>query len=181
MNKRPFRQAPRIRTYRSSPVFLILSIVGTWLVLLGLVFAQPNPSANTPKVPASADELFTYLQSGAYRAFPHESAPHASVGPHGQVQTYLNPVLEASISAGNEAHPVGAAAVKELYEDGVVTGWAVYVKTQAESDGGNGFYWYEVFSATDPSAVAVDGQGEPGCTGCHSAGRDFTLSSFPLQ
>lgn len=42
-------------------------------------------------VPTSADELFAYLQSGAYKAFPHESAPHPSVGPHGQVQTYINP------------------------------------------------------------------------------------------
>lgn len=180
MNKRPFHQAPRIRTYRSSPVFLVF-IVGTWLLLLGLVFAQPNPSANTSKVPASSEELFTYLQLGAYKAFSHESAPHASVGPHGQVRTYINPVLEASLSAENEAHPVGAAAVKELYEDGVVTGWAVYVKTQAESDGGNGFYWYEITNASDPSTVIADGQGEPVCTGCHAAGRDFTLSSFPLQ
>lgn len=55
------------------------------------------------------------------------------------------------------------------------------VKTQAESDGGDGFYWYEVFSATDPSAVVADGQGELICPGCHAAGLDLTLSRFPLR
>lgn len=166
---------------RRSTLVLFGLVSLTWAIPFGPFLIAQSSREAAGAVPTSSEELFAYLQSGAYRSFPHESAPHASVGPHGQVQTYINPVLEASLSAENEAHPVGAAAVKELYGDGVVTGWAVYVKTQAESDGGNGLYWYEVFSTTDPTAVAVDGQGEPGCTGCHSAGRDFTLSSFPLE
>lgn len=161
------------------------NVVGVALlaVVIALVagaplFAQDDATA---AVPTEAEALLAFLQAGAYRDFPHESAPHPSQGPHGSVQTYLDPTLAGSLEAGAATHPVGAAAVKELYQGGELSGWAVYVKTQADSDGGNGFYWYEVFSTTDPTRIGADGVGVPLCVGCHQAGRDFTLSPFPLQ
>jgi hypothetical protein len=139
--------------------------------------------ASEDAVPTSSAELFAYLQAGGYRSLLAESAPHPSAGPHGgSVRTYITPGLAASLEAGQQEHPVHAAAVKELYLRGTtVAGWAVMVKTQPASDGGDGWYYYEIYSATDPSRPVADGPGVGLCAGCHSAGRDFVLSPFPLQ
>lgn len=134
-------------------------------------------------VPTSGAELFDYLKAGGYLGFPAESAPHASAGPHGgKVRTYVNPSLKASLQAGNAEHPAGAAAVKELHQSSdTVQGWAVMVKTEAASDGGDGWYWYEIYSATDPSSPVADGNGVALCYNCHASGKDYFLSPFPLQ
>jgi hypothetical protein len=134
-------------------------------------------------VPTSGPELFAYLKAGSYLGFPAESVVHDSTGPHGgKVRTYITPSLEASLKAGNTEHPIHAAAIKELYLSGMsVQGWAVSVKTKDTSDGGNGWYWYEIYSATDPSSPVADGNGVPLCYNCHAAGKDFVLSPFPLQ
>ena len=134
------------------------------------------------EVPASKEELFVFLQAGGYLDFPKESAIHASTGPHfGTVLTFLNPTLEASLAAGNAEHPIGSAAVKELYKNGPdVGGWAVMVKTQATSDGGQGWYWYETVKVTE-SDPGYAGQGIPLCFNCHASGIDFVRSPYPLQ
>jgi hypothetical protein len=135
------------------------------------------------EVPVSGADLFPYLKAGGYLGFTTESTVHDSTGPHGgKVRTYINPSLEASLKAGSAEHPVGAASVKELYLSGSsVQGWAVMVKTQAASDAGQGWYWYEVYSATDPSNPVADGNGVPLCYNCHVSGKDFFRSPFPLQ
>jgi hypothetical protein len=132
-------------------------------------------------VPEVSADLFKYLQSGEYRKFAHESGVHPSDGPHGSVLTYVNPILEASLKAENEVHPVNAAAVKELYNNsGTLIGWAVSVKTQAESEDGNGWYWYENFSTTNNRPIA-NGKGVGLCAGCHSGGLDFVTVPYPLR
>ncbi|MBS2020099.1 MAG: hypothetical protein JST00_44980 [Deltaproteobacteria bacterium] len=132
-------------------------------------------------IPAGDPVAFNaWLQKKEYETWPKESAPHASTGPHGQsVQTYLNPKLDASMK-GSAEHPVGAAAVKTFNANGKVTGWAAMVKTAAASDGGKGWYWYEVFD-TAPGASPIAGQGLGTCTGCHSSGKDFVRAPYPLQ
>ena len=124
-------------------------------------------------VPTTKEALFPYLQAGGYKDFVHEAEAHPSLGPHDNVKTYLNPILARSVEVGNSVHPVNAAAVKELYKEGRMYGWAAIVKTQADSDNGQGWYWYEVLSTTDRTNLAADGNGDPFCAGCHSAGRDF--------
>lgn len=132
-------------------------------------------------VPTDPTALQTWLATGRYQCWAHESVKHPSGGPHGgDVQTYLNAALDASMKGAGE-HPAGAVAVKELYSSGsVVTGWAVGVKTQATSDGGRGWYWYEVFG-TQPGANTIEGQNEAICTNCHKAGKDFVLVPYPLR
>jgi hypothetical protein len=155
-------------------------------VLLAVVFSTMPPRAAAQQaeegiVPPAAADLFPYLQSGEYRQFAHESGVHPSNGPHGNVRTYVNPILEESLKAGNEVHPVNAAAVKELYTaGGTLIGWAVSVKTAEESDEGRGWYWYEVFSTTQNRPIA-NGKGVALCTGCHAGGRDFVTVPYPLQ
>jgi hypothetical protein len=133
-------------------------------------------------VPASPDALFDFLAAGEYLGFEVESGVHVSAGPHGSgVRTFLSADLAASLAAGNSEHPIGAAAIKELYgSDGeTVTGWAAMVKVEAGSSGSS-WYFYEVFSTTDGSSP-IGGVGSSICTGCHSSGADFIRVPYPLQ
>jgi len=129
--------------------------------------------------PTNSAELIPWLESEVYTGWAGESAPHPSTGPHFEgVWTFVNDTLYTSLEAGNAAHPEGSAAVKELFDGaGTRLGWAVEVKIQADSAGGDGWYWYEVFDGT----TYADGTGEGLCTGCHGGGTDYVLSPFPLQ
>jgi hypothetical protein len=135
-----------------------------------------GPVADPP--PTEADALLGWLQAGTYLDWPAESGPHPSAGPHfGTVRTFVDDTLFASLQAGNAEHPVGAAAVKELYGNGdQVRGWSVMVKV-ALGAGDDGWYWYERYD----DSVYGDGVGDGTCTGCHGSGVDYVRSPFPLQ
>lgn len=144
-------------------------------------FLAPPAGSSNEDVPTEDAALFAYLQAGRYREFAAESGVHPSAGPHGNgVRSFVNSILDRSLADGSPSHPVGAAAVKELYDSGsTLTGWAVEVKV-ADGAGGDGWYWYEVFSTTDGSRP-ISGVGNPICTGCHAAGVDFVRIPYPLQ
>ncbi len=181
---------------RKVPVLMgILALVAVMAITLALGEAGSAPSqlgmiSVSDTVPTDADALFVYLQEGGYQEFAHEEERHTSMGPHPDPQVreshtviaFFNSALDASLQAGNEAHPEGSAAVKEFYDaDGERTGWAVSVKTQAESATGQGWYWYEVTSVTDGSSPVAAGNGVALCWGCHSSGNDFVLSRYPAE
>jgi hypothetical protein len=151
---------------------------------------QPRAEAGVSPgpVPTDTNELFEYLNAKGYEAFSNrESGTHPSTGPHSRfgrpVRAFFSDELAASLGAGNASHPVGSSAVKELYLDDGVTleGWAEAVKTQDDSAGGNGWFWLEFLSTTDPMVLGGGkaGNGVPLCTGCHAAGRDYVLSTYP--
>jgi hypothetical protein len=155
-----------------------------------------KPAGGTPRgtsgsIPMGKEELFKFLADGKYKSFPAmESGQHPSSGPHsikgtfGQpVRSYLNAIMNDSLKAGNDVHPEGSGIVKEMFsKDGkVLEGWAVSIKTQKDSDGGKGWFWYEATSTKDSSALVANGNGVPMCFGCHSAGNDFVLAGFPLK
>jgi hypothetical protein len=147
---------------------------------------SPSPTATEPPptttatstpagaVPTTSSELRAWLEAGMYKGWTAESGIHPSAGPHGAtVRTYLNDIVLQSLAAGNASHPAGAALVKELYYGGdTVQLWAVEVKVQDDSAGGDGWYWWE---------GSISGFGNRTCTGCHSAGRDYVLTPYPLQ
>jgi len=146
----------------------------------GQAGAGTGGSAGDQVVPTDGAALDSFLDQGRYKTWPVESAPHSSAGPHfGRVLTFINETLRDSLEAGNASHPVGSASVKELFgpSGNDVLGYAVFVKTQADSDAGQGWYWYEIYN--DNVVVAASGAGL--CTGCHSGGSDFVLTPFPLQ
>ena len=145
----------------------------------GACVGTPDPGCAVEEgVPTAKEELLTWLQAGKYSGWAAESAPHPSAGPHGTVKTFMNPILAASMAAGSATHPVGAAAVKELYSGATVNGWAVEVKTAADSDGGAGWYWYERIGSFD----VVSSNGPNFCSGCHAGGGvDFVLTPYPLE
>ncbi len=154
------------------------------VMAIGLPFLSTVVSAQTPSVPPTdSARLLEWLQAGSYKAWPKESAPHKSLGPHPtQVLTHLNPALDRSLAAKAAAHPKGAAAVKELLDGkGKLSGWAVSVKTTDDSDGGKGWYWYEILGTTSSGNVVAQANGERLCVSCHTPGRDFVLIAHPLK
>jgi hypothetical protein len=187
----PYAACPEADSDNDGMVDVSELIAGINAALDGCLRANtptPTPTPSSPDneaPPANAEELLPWLQAGRYAEWPAESAVHPSGGPHfGRVRTYVNTILFESLAAGAPSHPVGAAAVKELYGSAAeVRGWSVSVKLQPDSARGNGWYWYERFRG----AVYGDGVGAPGCTGCHGndfgpfTSKDFILAPFPLQ
>jgi len=153
------------------------------LLCLTLCVAAPSVRAQAGEVPPTdGAALLKWLQAGAYKAWPKESAAHRSMGAHQTlVLTYLSPTLDKSLE-GKAAHPKGAAAVKELLDGaGKLAGWAVSVKTSADSAGGKGWYWFEILGTTPGSTVVASDHGVPLCVGCHARGRDAVLTPHPLD
>ncbi len=150
--------------------------------------AKAETVSGADAVPTDKDELFSYLQAGTYKSFAREAEPHTSVGPHpspqlqpsSNVVAFFNGPMDASLKAGNATHPKGAAIVKEFHDsDGQLSGWAVSVKTVADSQNGQGWYWYEILSTTDGSDPVAAANGVALCAGCHSTGKDLVLSKYP--
>jgi hypothetical protein len=130
------------------------------------------------EVPTNPDALPGWLSAGDYLAWDSESSIHPTAGPHGEsVRTYFNLTLAASLEGDNSVHQVEAAAVKELYDKGLVVGWAMMVKTEASGEP-DAWYWYEILDRESPGDV-FEGQALAVCSGCHAAGRDFVLSPYP--
>lgn len=142
----------------------------------GLGGAEAQGSALS--VPTTLGELQTYLAEEQYLELPAESALHESSGPHfGQVRTYLTPSLLDSLESGAAEHPVGAAAIKELYGNTQEPrGHAVMVKISS-GRGPETWYYFEEYQGS----VIADGVDASLCSGCHAAGEDFVLTPFPLQ
>ena len=122
------------------------------------------------------NDLASWLETGEYEDWPSEPEVHPSDGPHfGDVRTFLSPDLADSLSDGEDIHPEGAAAVKELFGRGdSVLGHAVMVRVSA-SDRRNAWHWYEMFEGEQ----FADGRGVGVCADCHEGGVDFVLTSWP--
>lgn len=115
-----------------------------------------------------------------------ETEAHPSAGPHldygHPVKVFFSDAVAESLSGGYDVHPKGSALVKELYKENSdeLTGWAVAVKTEEDSDNGKGWFWVEYMSTEDPSMKPVEaGNGVGLCSGCHRGGNDFVLSHLP--
>lgn len=179
----------------------IAHVTAFFLIVLAVTVPNSNvlaqdasvfkPTAETPvidsAVPTDQEDLFNYLKSGAYTEFAaKESSAHPSRGPHTNpgwpVRVFLGPTVDASLSAGNDSHPIGSSIVKEMFDgDGDLQGWAVMVKTSEDSANGKGWFWYEVTSTTSGADPVAIGNGVQLCQGCHFIGKDFVLTTYPLQ
>lgn len=137
--------------------------------------------------PMGGASVEAWLATGEYKNWHCESAGHMArdPSPHG-----FNRICSNWLIAGNVDWPAGAAAVKELYagpvdagSEAAPVGYAVYLKTSADSAGGANWYWYERVPSDSPvphdaNGVVADGFGAPGdetnpaysiCVGCHAA------------
>jgi hypothetical protein len=147
--------------------------------------ASASKADQTP--PQGATAVEAWLSKGSYKDWQCESAVHASrdPSPHSFNRICSNDLISQNAD-GKSDWPAGAAAVKELYASADATkpvGYAVYLKTAAESAAGAHWYWYErvpLDSAAphDAQGVVADGMGDSGtaksiCVGCHvAAGSD---------
>jgi hypothetical protein len=135
--------------------------------------SDPDPVDAVP--PDQLDALIEWLESGGYVEWDAESSIHASAGPHfGNVRTFFNLALSGSFAAGSTDHPMGAAAVKELYGPGnALRGWAAMVKRPQDA---GAWYWFEIYDGT----LYADAVSLSLCENCHGAGTDQVLTPFPL-
>jgi hypothetical protein len=159
--------------------------------------------AGTSQVPPTGGtNVEAWLAKGYYKQWSCEPAVHASRSPsvHNFNRICSNDAI-ASNASGTGDWPVGAAAVKELYQEQTDTtpvGYAVYSKMDADAadsataDGAD-WYWYERVPLTglqsgaphDSSGVVADGPGTSGpaltiCVSCHgAAGSDSAHTPSP--
>lgn len=143
--------------------------------------ATPTALVDSQLPPTTASALRAWLQTKPYLTWHAESGRHPSGGPHGgKVRTFLNDRAFDSLTDGLVQHPSGSAVVKELYfdADDVIDEWAVEIKLEEDSAGGDNWYWYE---------GGLNGRGLGICTNCHGGdfrdyrSKDFILTRFPLQ
>lgn len=120
-----------------------------------------------------------WLDSGAYLEWErHDPAP--APGMAGGARVYLSPELAASLRSGASIHPRGSAAVREIVDASdptIMIGWAMNHKLEA-GEGGDAWWFYEVFSLELDAAPLVAEHGAPGCVGCHGEGRDHVLTQL---
>jgi hypothetical protein len=151
--------------------------------------AGPAAATATDQLPPTTEfkAVEAWLAQGAYKNWHCETAVHAarSPSPHGMNRICNNAKITAQ-PAGKGEYPVGAASVKELYDDAgaAIIGYAVAVHTSAGNDTSN-WYWYErnptlnAPAKSGSTGLVADGmgpnEGSAGtptaqiCTGCHTA------------
>ena len=146
---------------------------------------NPSPGLGDDQTPPTAghDAIEAWLTAGSYKSWHCEAAPHAprSPSPHVNMNKICaNDLLSAGPATGE--YPVGAAAVKELYDAAgtTINGYAVYLHNKAGTTS-NTFYWYERVPADSKAPhdattnVVADGFGggmaapETICVSCHKA------------
>ena len=153
----------------------------------------PSDAQTPPQ--GGVTEMKAWLATGDYKKWHCEAAPHISKdpSPHGVNFICSNDKLAGAGASG--VFPAGAAGVKELWVKigGAIIGYAVYVKTEADSAAGANWYWYEDNPQINPAGgVVADGYGTSGnpkdvCVACHvkagsgfaATARDFVFVQVP--
>jgi hypothetical protein len=140
-----------------------------------------TPATGNPQIVAD------WLKTGAYRKWRCEALVHQarSPSPHGSNRVCSNRKL-ADHGAGE--FPIGAASVKEVYDDlGARRGYAIGKKV----DSGTAPAW--VWFMMEGSNIVANARGiaaaAAACTGCHAAagtdaqhsGHDFVYTIVPPQ
>jgi hypothetical protein len=133
-----------------------------------------------------------WLDAGEYTDWNCEAAPHAGAGvsPHGMNRICSNDL--ASTHTTGE-FPIGAASVKELYDEAGTTVVGYAVTSKVSTGGAESWYWYEqVPPGTDLGTIVVDangvvaddlgdaGQAATVCVTCHvGAPNDYVWVQVP--
>jgi hypothetical protein len=152
-----------------------------------------SSDAQTPPTSGRVD-IEKWISDASYKTWTCELAIHAArdPSPHGFNRICSNDVIMGA-AAATGPWPKGAAAVKEIYTsmtDTTPAGYAVYLKTSADSAGGANWYWYERVPASstaphDGNGVVADGMGGSGtansiCVACHAAAGSDTAHTPSL-
>jgi hypothetical protein len=135
--------------------------------------------ANAPP-PDDPSALLDWLDGGGHSEW--RSTQVFPTGDFGGAKIFFNDALEDSYAEARDAHPVGSAAVRELYEDDLTSlrGYGLIRKTRDGASDPSAWFWYEAFDTPTGWSPLVAEHAAPGCTGCHAEGRDFVQSHWPL-
>jgi hypothetical protein len=150
------------------PEFAALALV----VVIGCgELGEPTEPADPPGEDAAA--IQAWLRAGAYLDWEVFDPPPKE-GMAAGARVYLSPALAESLRSGATVHPVGAAAVRELTQEGgdAPIGWAINQKVESGA-GAQTWSFYEVFSTEADALPLVFERGASGCVGCHAEGADF--------
>lgn len=150
------------------------------LALLGSGCADVPPVQEAP--PSSPEAMHNFLLAGQHHGWHGESEVFKSDLGDAGARVFLNDILWKSLAAGNDVHPVGSAAVRELYKPDFETpaGFGALVKTQETGQAGAGWYFFETFQMEPGQPFSQSAQGAPGCVQCHQEGVDFVQTKLPL-
>jgi hypothetical protein len=160
-----------------------------------------SPGSEQSPVMGTDADTKAWLDKGFYKKWKCEDASHdaRSPSPHGKNRICSN---DLSVSNGAGEYPVGAANVKELYDEAGtnIIGYAIETHVKA-GNGADAWYWYEFNPAVGAppkdgvtglvaNGLATDDKGPEAtiCVGCHSAagtdakhfGHDFVYSQIKL-
>lgn len=121
-------------------------------------------------------EVRAWLATGEYLTWPCENESHPARPGSGHARNRICNNDRVATTPAGTPFPIGAASVKELLDGSdAIVGYAFAEKAR-ESDGGRGWYWYEVVGNSTYAAS----YGAPLCTGCHeAAGHDFLFTVVP--
>jgi hypothetical protein len=132
----------------------------------------PEEAGDPQLPPRGPNTLKAWIETGAYLTWNCELTGHPARpgSPHDRNRICTNDALS---NAPDGPFPVGAASVKELLDGDRIDGYAVMRKVEADSRGGEGWYWWEAFG--DDVKFAAHGIGV--CVDCHKdAPRDFAFT-----
>jgi hypothetical protein len=134
-----------------------------------------STATNDQIPPMGHTALEAWLATGVYKMWNCEMTPHAARSPSIHVfdRVCSNDAISSN-ATGTSPWPEGAASVKELYDPAdtsTVKGYAVAIKTAADSASGANWYWYEREITGTVLADGMGGSGAPAtdCVSCHSA------------
>lgn len=149
---------------------MMMTTDGGTLVMLDGGDGAALPRFDPQVPPTNAADMAEWLAAGYYMDWVCEAEPNAktdgasAIHVHGaKTRVCSNVLLAASVTPGTDGElPEGVSAVKEVYDgDDALIATVVSVKTNADSRGGDNWYWY--------GGPDAEGFGLAGCTGCHSA------------
>lgn len=111
--------------------------------------------------------MAAWLEGGDHKGWRCEDAPSVKTGGDPAIHVHGSNRVCVNDAIANGAPPfaAGAASVKEVYSGGSISKLYAMVKVQADSDRGEGWYWFEQTPGGSPSASL----GRAGCVGCHAA------------
>lgn len=182
------RLAYGLEMMRASWLLGVCVVLGSLLGCSGGASEGPGGTsaggdAGALEAPYEGEALVAFLEANEYAGWAKEAEAHASAGPHGKsVRVYYSPKAAEALNSGAQAFPAGAASVKELISDGSVYGYSVWVKVQDKAASGDGFFWYElVHHEGAADTIYGNSLGSPDCVGCHSTGRDYSLSTLAFE
>jgi len=148
-----------------------------WVTVFVLLGATATSGSGALPVPTDAAALHEWLLPRPYLAWDGWSGVRESTVAEGGVRVFWNRTLRHSLDRRASHHPVGSAAVRELFEDDLKThrGWSAMVKV-AQNGSPDDWLFFEVFTPHAVGRPSVAVRGARGCTTCHEDGVDFIQS-----